>query len=149
MEQIVDGLCASRNFYQRMLKPVCDRYGLTSAEMNVLMYLSENPEENTSRDIGEKMQMKKSIVSISLKDLQQRNLIRSEYTDGNRRSLHSFIEADALPIAEEGKKALAQYSDIVTRGFTKKEKENFVEILEKIKENISAFSLMEEGAYED
>lgn len=139
MEQIIDGLSASKYLYQSMLKPICEKHELTISEIQILMYLSNDPLKNTSRDISEKLHMKKSIVSISLKDLQDRGYIHSEHLADNLRSLHSYINEDALKVIEECKNVEKEYEKIVTKGFSKEEKDGFIEMLKRISMNVVAF----------
>lgn len=139
MEQIIDGLSASKYLYRSMLKPICEKHELTLSEIQIMMYLSKNKECNTSRDISEKLHMKKSIVSISLKDLQDRGYIHSEHLPNNLRSLHSYINDDALGIIDECNDVVKEYGKIVTKGFSKEEKDGFIEMLKRISMNVITF----------
>ena len=55
------------SFYSQCVKPVCEKYGLTRMEFDILMFLSNNPEYNTASDIVRIRLLTKSHVSISLK----------------------------------------------------------------------------------
>lgn len=52
-----------RRLYSRMLTPLLERYRLTQLEMDILLFLANNPEHDTARDMVELRHLAKSHVS--------------------------------------------------------------------------------------
>ena len=61
-----------KRLYQEKLEPVCSEYSLTRMELNILLFLANNPVHDTATDIVEVRHLTKSHVSASVKTLQAR-----------------------------------------------------------------------------
>ena len=108
MFSIIDNIYASKGLYQELLGPVCKKYNLTDSEVVILLFLKGN-DGDTATDIVLRQRLKKSVVSVSLKDLLDRGLISSTYLDGNRKSAHLKVTEKAEEIILEAKKVQDDY----------------------------------------
>ena len=135
---IIDNIYASKGLYQQLLAPVCKKYNLTDSELVILLYLASD-DGDTATDIVLNRRLKKSVVSGSLKDLQDRGYISCEYLDGNRRSVHLKLKDEAIDVVEDARKIQKQCYEILTDGLSKKEKENLKSYLEKVNDNIRKY----------
>lgn len=139
MFSIIDNIYASKGLYQELLSPICKKYDLTDSEIVILLFLASKPDGDTATDIVLRQRLKKSVVSVSLKDLQDRGLITSSYLDGNRRSLHLDITDKAKDIVLEARKVQEEYYKILTEGLSSKEKTNLRNYLEVVNDNIKRY----------
>lgn len=57
------------SYYELLSGEVCDRYGLTQMEYDILMFLHNNPHHNTAAEIVKVRKSTKSHVSTSLKKI--------------------------------------------------------------------------------
>lgn len=62
------------NYYELLSSGICDRYGLTQMEYDILMFLHNNPQFNTAAEIVKVRKSTKSHVSTSLKSLENNGL---------------------------------------------------------------------------
>ena len=46
--KFVDFMADSRAFYTGLIDPVCNKYGLTQMDFNILLFLANNPECDTA-----------------------------------------------------------------------------------------------------
>ena len=46
-----EGVGLMRKLYQQSVEPVCTRFSLTRMELDVLLFLANNPDFDTARDI--------------------------------------------------------------------------------------------------
>ena len=60
------------SFYHHCTRPVCERFELTQAEFDILMFLTNNPEYDTAADIVRIRLLTKSHVSMAIKNLKKR-----------------------------------------------------------------------------
>ena len=74
----IEFLSDSAKLYQDTVLPVCKKYGLTYMEFGVLMFLYNNPQYNTAAQIVSMRHIPKSHVSISVKSLMEKGLLRGE-----------------------------------------------------------------------
>lgn len=138
MVTVIDNIYASKGLYQELLGPVCRKYDLTDSEVIILLFLAEK-EDVTATDIVLSRRLKKSVVSVSLKDLHDRGLIESRYLDGNRRSVHLKVTDDADEIIAEARNVQDEYYEILTEGLSREEKNSLKACLKKVNENIRKY----------
>ena len=60
------------SYYELLSGAVCDRYELTQMEYDILMFLHNNPQNNTAAEIVKIRKSTKSHVSTSLKTLENK-----------------------------------------------------------------------------
>lgn len=138
MFSIIDNIYASKGLYQELLGPVCKKYNLTDSEVVILLFLAGN-DGDTATDIVLRQRLKKSVVSVSLKDLLDRGLISSTYLDGNRKSAHLKVTQKAEEIILEAKKVQDDYYKLLTDGLSKDEKNNLSSYLKIVNNNIKSY----------
>lgn len=89
-----------RRLYSRMLTPLLERYRLTQLEMDILLFLANNPEHDTARDMVELRHLAKSHVSAGVDSLVRRGLVERFFREGNRKVIHlRLLPAAAEPVA--------------------------------------------------
>ena len=136
MTSIFENFFSGQNLYERTVIPVCREFGLTYMEFTVLMFLHNNPQYDTAAQIVRIRRLTKSHVSISLKGLQERGLVKGEYFPGNQKTLHLSVTEAAKPVVEAGLAAQKAFGSKLARGFTEEELEQFQKMVEKLNENI-------------
>lgn len=139
MDRIFDVIYASKGLHQELLRPVCRKYDLTDSEIMILLFLSDGTDRNTATDIVIGRRIKKSVVSASLKDLQDRGLISGYYLEGNHRSLHLKVNESASEIISEAKKVREDCYGLLTEGLDRKEKNDLKAYLKIVNENITRY----------
>ena len=60
-----------RKLYCSLFTPLLERRGLTQLEMDILLFLANNPEYDTARDIVEVRKIKANLVSVNVDRLAQ------------------------------------------------------------------------------
>lgn len=127
---------AGENLYVKTVTPVCEKHKLTYMEFTVLMFLANNPEHDTASEIVRFRHLTKSHVSISVRSLQERGLLSSEYRDGNHKIVHLRLLDLAAPIISDGKAAQNKFEQILFAGFTNDERFSIGQFMERIDQNI-------------
>ena len=127
---------AGENLYVKTVTPVCEKHKLTYMEFTVLMFLANNPEYDTASEIVKYRHLTKSHVSISIRSLQERGLLSTEYRDGNRRIVHLRLLDSAALIISDGKAAQKEFEQILFAGFNNDERFSMDQFMERIDRNI-------------
>ena len=127
-----------RKLYCSLFTPLLERRGLTQLEMDILLFLANNPEYDTARDIVEKRHLAKSHVSVGVDALAGRGLLERQLREGNRKTIHLRLTEAAGPIVEEGRAIQREHGEILLSGFTGEERVELLRLLEKIGENVDA-----------
>ena len=91
-----------KRLYQEKLEPVCSEYSLTRMELNILLFLANNPVHDTATDIVEVRHLTKSHVSASVKTLQARGYLQRVFLAGNHKTVHLRLTPAAGPVVEQG-----------------------------------------------
>ena len=123
------------SYYELLSGEVCDRYELTQMEYDILMFLHNNPQNNTAAEIVKIRKSTKSHVSTSLKNLENKKLIERKQSEENKKHIEIFLLDKAELIVEEGINAQKQFAQNVLSGLTEEEKDMCIRVFNKICNN--------------
>lgn len=135
-EEFWDNLLLLKGLYDRMLDPVAQRRQLTRMELDLLLFLHNNPAHNTAAEAVRLRQWTKSHVSAAVHALKARGLLAARHPDGNRKTLRLTPLPAAQPILQEGREAQRAFFQSMRRGFTPEEERTLESISEKIARNV-------------
>ncbi|MGM9550343.1 MAG: MarR family winged helix-turn-helix transcriptional regulator [Faecousia sp.] len=122
--------------YNRLMEPVCRKWSLTHNELDVLMFLANNPGQDRAVDIARGRGISKGHVSLSLRSLEERGLVTRREDGSDRRTVHLALTSAAGEIAKDGQEAQRYFFSRVNRGITPEESEIIWAVTRKIGENI-------------
>ncbi len=145
---IIDFIASFSELYERRMAPISTSFDLTAMELAILLFLANNPEYNTAKDIVEKRHLTKSHISISLRDLEERGFIRKEHRGGNNRTFHLVLLPPSDNVIREGQKAQTEFLSSVTAGFSAMDTESLQSYVDRMNENVlsSLQQLRKEGS---
>lgn len=125
--------------YELLSSKVCDEYGLTQMQYDILMFLYNNPQHNTAADIVKIRKSTKSHVSTSLKGLEDRELIKRLQSVENKKHIEIVLLENAMPIIKAGIKAQKDFASNVLSGLTNEEKRICMSVFDKICRNADEY----------
>ena len=125
-----------RKLYCNLFTPLLERQGLTQLEMDILLFLANNPACDTARDIVEKRHLAKSHVSVGVDSLAARGLLNRQMRPGNRKTIHLCLTDAAAPVVEEGRNVQTHYANILLNGFSETERSELFRLLDKVGRNV-------------
>ena len=123
------------SYYELLSGEVCDRYGLTQMEYDILMFLHNNPQQNTAAEIVKIRKSTKSHVSTSLKKLENKGLVEKIQSENNKKHIEIVLLDQAKLIVEAGTDVQKQFAQTVFSGLTVEEKQMCIRIFDKICNN--------------
>ena len=121
-----------RKLYCGLFTSMLESWGLTQLEADILLFLANNPEYDTARDIVEVRHLAKSHVSAGIEALAGRGLLEREKLAGNRKTIHLRLTEAA------GQAVQRQYGELLLAGLAEGEREELFRLLERIGENVDA-----------
>lgn len=130
---------AIKTLYAKCVGDVCVKHGITRMELDILLFLANNPCYDTATDIVEVRYLAKSQVSVSIKLLEDRGYLRKEYVEGNRKTAHLIVCEDARAVLEDGRAAQKRFFEILFRGFTAEDAALMKRFTERIRDNIDCW----------
>ena len=123
------------NYYELLSGEVCERYGLTQMEYDILMFLHDNPQHNTAAEIVKIRKSTKSHVSTSLKKLENQGFIERIQSQENKKHIEIVLQDKAASIVEAGTNVQKQFAKNVLLGLTEEETDMFIKVFNKICNN--------------
>ncbi|MEX0662394.1 MAG: MarR family transcriptional regulator [Balneolaceae bacterium] len=121
----------SRVYFQRELEPL----GIGSGEVKIFSYLALEPGA-TQHEITNYFKLDKGTVSYLIRKMDEHGYVRKETDPKDRRSSKLYLTAKAQKKEREIRKIFSGWTELLLNGFTKEEKKQAFEILERMIENV-------------
>ena len=128
-----------KTLYSKCVSGICIKYNLTRMELDILLFLSNNPHFDTATDIVEIRYLSKSQVSSSVKLLVRRGFIKKEYSKDNHKTAHLKICDTASSIIADGRAAQEKFIAIMLKNFTQAEIDCIKQHTNRICQNIDNY----------
>ena len=123
--------------YARMLEPVCKQHALTRNEVDILLFLYNNPQYDRATDIVSLRGIAKSHVSLSVGTLEEKNLLCRKEHSTDRRTIRLALTQKGQQIALEAHTLQESFFQSIHQGITPEEMEVWQRVREKIADNIN------------
>jgi MarR family transcriptional regulator for hemolysin len=131
-----DTMSKAQKGYARLLEPICKKWNLTRNELDVMLFLHNNPGFDRAADIVQNRGLSKSHVSLSINSLESRGLLLRRDDPSDRRTVHLSLTEQAVEIAEEGRLAQKRFFSYLHQGVTQEQIDLMVDFARKVSENI-------------
>ena len=89
--------------YSEVCRPLCKELGLPQTAFDILMFLGNNPDYKTARDIVEVRHIKANLVSMNVDKLVQEGYLERYAVVGDRRKTKLLCTGKADPIIRRGR----------------------------------------------
>jgi Transcriptional regulators len=126
-----------RKLYERMTNEVSARYGLARMELDILMFLAENPDLDTAKDIVEFKYLAKSGISKAIDILVKKGYLDVIQDPDDRRVFHLQLKEAADAVIDAMTDVQGRLADIIFRGITPDEIKVLRNLSAKISFNIN------------
>ena len=108
--------------YDSVFRPVMARHGLTRNEVDVLLFLANNPGRDTAVELVEA--------------LQARGMLVGEQDPKDRRRVHLALTGRAAAPVREAQQAQRLFIDLLYRGVTEEERAILARVFDRIGKNV-------------
>ena len=109
--------------YSAVCKPLCQKLHLPQTAFDILMFLANNPNYTTARDIVEVRHIKANLVSVNVDDRRKTELACTE---------------KAQSIIEQGRRMQDDFIRRLMAGLEEEKLEIFFEVIDTMNENLDA-----------
>ena len=124
-----------RQAYKDWCRPICQELGMPQMAFDILMFISENPELCTAKDIDLHQGFKKNILSVNVNKLVSEGYLERRSVEGDRRKVQLTLTEKAMPIITRGKRAQGEFDRLMREGITPEELDIFAKCLRTAGEN--------------
>ncbi|MCI8286326.1 MAG: MarR family transcriptional regulator [Lachnospiraceae bacterium] len=130
----------THNFYQAYsirCKPICRELGMPQTAFDILMFLANNPDYNTAKDIVELRGLKANLVSVNVD-----RLVRDGYLDrrdfpGDRRKTSLICTEKAQPVIERGRELQNIFFEDIFQDVDEASQRNFHRVMGMMEHNLN------------
>lgn len=126
----------AKKSYNMVLAPVCSKWDITRNELDVLLFLRNNPQYDRATDIVTYRGIAKSHVSMSVANLESRGFLARKFDNTDRRTAHLVLTEEGYGIATEARKYQTQFFAALFQGITEDEFALWGSVTEKVCNNI-------------
>lgn len=131
-----DTMARAQKGYARLMDPICKKWELTRNELDVLLFLANNPEFDRAVDIVNNRGLSKSHVSLSINSLESRGLLIRTEDPNDRRTVHLMLTDASREITAQGQMAQRRFFSYLHQGVTQEQIQLMVEFAQRVSENI-------------
>lgn len=122
--------------YSVMCKPLCQEMKLPQTAFDILMFLSNNPQYKTARDIVEVRKIKANLVSINVDKLVKEGYLERREVAGDRRKTELVCTSQADSIIEKGRIVQKDFKDTLFNSMDDSMKEILFKGMEIMEDNL-------------
>lgn len=131
-----DTMARAQKGYARLMEPICKKWDLTRNELDVILFLANNPDYDRAVDIVNNRGLSKSHVSLSITNLERRELLCRIPDPTDRRTVHLKLTDKAKEITDVGCRVQKQFMEYLHQGVTREQLELMMEFARRVHENI-------------
>lgn len=124
--------------YSAVCKPLCQKLHLPQTAFDILMFLANNPNYKTARDIVEVRHIKANLVSVNVDKLVQEGYLERRPVAGDRRKTELVCTEKAEPIIAQGRKVQNGFFARLMDNISEEQKKIFIDTIEAMNENLNA-----------
>ena len=130
-----------RRYYENSFQDLLEKFGLTRLEAVILIFLHNNPDFNTARDIVELRGLSKSNVSTALEALRLHQYLTVRPDPDSRRVRRIFLREEKRDVVEALARRQQETLGRLTDGFSPEELAEMQRFLDRMEENIKHYGL--------
>ena len=118
--------------YSDESRPLCNEIGIPQTAFDILLFLANNPDYNTAKDVAEIRGLKANLVDKLVKE---GYLTRMDDKDDRRKVILSCTEK-ASPIIEKGRSMQKKLYEQLLSGISEEELRTMKHVMEKMMQNM-------------
>lgn len=122
--------------YGRSCQALCQELRIPQTAFDILMFLANNPDCDTARDIVEIRKIKANLVSVNVNKLVQDGYLDREDIAGDRRKVRLVCTQKAQPIIERGRKLQAAFFTDIFSGVDERSMQEFCRVIDMVRGNL-------------
>ena len=139
---VLSAMSAFSEAYTNACKPICRELGMPQMAFDILMFLSNNPEHCTAKEISKYRGFKENIISVNVNKLVNEGYLRRQEDQEDRRKVRLFCTEKAAAIIRKGRELQERFIRRMLDGLTPEELRIHRSCLETIA--LNAQKLLEE-----
>jgi len=121
--------------YSDECRPLCHELKLPQTAFDILMFLANNPEYKTARDIVEIRKIKANLVSVNVDKLVNEGYLERKPVENDRRKTELVCTKKAGTVIERGRRIQQQFTADLFAGIDEEQKKQLTIVMEQLENN--------------
>lgn len=130
--------------YAAKCRPLCQEIGMPQTAFDILMFLANNPEFDTARDVVESRYIKANLVSVNVECLVREGYLQREKSLDDRRKIRLVCTQKAWPVVERGRQIQYNFAKELFRNTDERMRADFFQVLRILEANLKDMQEEEE-----
>ena len=122
--------------YSAVCRPLCHELNLPQTAFDILMFLANNPEYTTARDIVEIRNIKANLVSVNVEKLVQDGYIERQAVEKDRRKTELICTQKALPVQIRGRELQQEFAERLMTGLSDEDQKKLAIYFSQMEKNL-------------
>lgn len=122
--------------YSKTCKPLCNELNIPQTAFDILLFLANNPEYKTARDIVEIRKIKANLVSVNVDKLVNEGYLERKSVEGDRRKVHLICTERSKEIIQKGQKLQQSFIEKLFEGMDENTRKALQKGMEYMEANI-------------
>lgn len=123
--------------YQEQFKVLCKKFHLSQTAFDILLFLANNPQYKTARDIVEIRRLKANLVSMNVNRLVDEGYLERKEVPEDRRKTELLCTKKAQPIIQKGQELQNQFFTLLFEKVKPEQKQVFFEVVQQMVNNLN------------
>lgn len=132
-------LCNGRRLYEALCRPLCQESALPQPSLDILMFLAQNPDHPTAKDITRYRGLKRNLVSVHVDRLVRDGYLERQPIPGDRRQKKLVCTPKAQQVVEQGCRAQEEFYRLLTKGLPQAQLDLLAQGMAAIAQNIEEY----------
>lgn len=128
-----------KNVYSDIINQVAIDNNMTTIELDVLLFLANNPEYDTAKEIVQHRNIAKSYVSKAVDLLIKRDFLSAYVDENDHRLLHLKINDVAQPVIKQGQNAQKEFVKILHRNISEEDLKVVRKVIAAMVDNLKKY----------
>lgn len=122
--------------YQEQFKVLCKKFHLSQTAFDILLFLANNPQYKTARDIVEIRRLKANLVSMNVNRLVDEGYLERKEVPEDRRKTELLCTKKSQPIIQKGQELQNQFFTLLFEKVKPEQKQVFFEVVQQMVNNL-------------
>ena len=124
--------------YRVVCQPILKMFGISQASFDIIMFLANNPQFYTAKQISSMRNLKENVVSLHVEKLAKEGYLRREAVEGDRRKVRLVCTEKAEPVIAQGRRVQKEFYEEMVSGISREDLEAFMHCVEAAEKTAAA-----------
>lgn len=124
-------ICYGESFHE-----LAQKTGLNQTQLDILLFLGNNPDRSTASEIEEIRRIKANLLSVNVDKLVRDGFLTREKDPEDRRKINLHLTEKSRPIAEEAMRTQENFVLMAIEGMDSETRQALIRSLEIVEKNL-------------